>query len=137
MKNCSECIDCDREVLKKEQKGRKVCTICREYREENYLYKKNPTRQEMVYEELTRAAAFAYIRWHAKDIVMKNVEKKCAKCGYTNHVEACHIKSIASFNDDDRLDNINHPSNLMYMCPNHHWEHDFMKVVGVKSHAPS
>jgi len=121
------CIDCKKTILKKVQNGRRVCSDCRLKREENYLYKRNPTRREMVYKELNRAAAFAYIRWHAKEIVMCNREKKCTKCNYTNHVETCHIKAIAAFTDDDRLNDINHPDNLIYLCPNHHWEHDFMK----------
>jgi len=121
------CLDCSKTFLKKNQKGRKVCPECRVKRNDNFLYKLNPTRKEVVYKELTRAAAFAYIRWHAKVIVMKDVKKECAECGYTNHVETCHIKAIASFTDDDRLNDINHPNNLLFLCPNHHWEHDFKK----------
>lgn len=131
------CIDCAAVLLKKNQKGRILCDSCRTERSDNYLYKLNPTRKEVVYEELTRAAAFAYIRWHAKEIVMKGVDKKCVKCGYSNHVETCHIKAIAAFSDEDRLSDINHPSNLVHLCPNHHWEHDFMKVVGQEGNAPS
>ena len=131
------CIDCNNILLKKSQKGRRLCNECRIKRSDNYLYKQNPTRKDVVYDQLTRSAAFAYIRWHAKSIVMKNIEKKCAKCGYSNHVEACHIKPIAAFNDNDRLETINNIENLIYLCPNHHWEHDFMKVVGQEGNAPS
>jgi predicted restriction endonuclease len=51
-------------------------------------------------------------------------EKVCAICGYSNHVELCHIKSIAHFSETAALEEINSLSNLIYLCPNHHWELD-------------
>ena len=132
------CPICKKEVSTKLfPSNHKNCVDCRNEIKNNYLYKKNPTRKEVVYEKLTRAAAFAYIRWHARSVVLKDVEKKCSKCGYTNHVEACHLKPIADFIDDSTLSEINDVSNLMFLCPNHHWEHDFMKVVGQEGTAPS
>jgi predicted restriction endonuclease len=48
----------------------------------------------------------------------------CSICGYDKHVHICHIKAISDFQPHDRLDTINHMSNLVALCPNHHWELD-------------
>lgn len=67
----------------------------------------------------------AVIRRHAHYIYHKNNgEKKCKVCGYENHVEVCHIKSVSSFGDNDLITDINSFDNLIGLCPNHHWEFD-------------
>ncbi len=55
----------------------------------------------------------------------KNLTKlPCQVCGYVIHIELCHIKSIASFSDLATLGEVNHPSNILVLCRNHHWEFD-------------
>lgn len=54
----------------------------------------------------------------------KDSLKKCQKCGYTKHVEVCHKKSISSFDKKTLLTEINSKDNLLFLCPNCHWEHD-------------
>lgn len=49
---------------------------------------------------------------------------KVCKCGYSKHVEVCHIKPISSFSDDSLVKDINCGSNILYLCPNCHWEFD-------------
>ena len=49
---------------------------------------------------------------------------KCAECGYDKHIEVCHIKAISDFPDDTSIENVNDLSNLVGLCPNHHWEFD-------------
>ena len=49
---------------------------------------------------------------------------KCAECGYDKHIEVCHIKAISDFSDDASIENVNDLSNLVGLCPNHHWEFD-------------
>lgn len=51
-------------------------------------------------------------------------KKECAICGYDIHVEICHIKSVSSFNSSAKLSEINDINNLIYLCPNHHYEFD-------------
>lgn len=53
-----------------------------------------------------------------------NKEYKCAICGYTSHVEIAHIKAVSDFDDNSMLIEINDISNLIALCPNHHWEYD-------------
>jgi len=49
---------------------------------------------------------------------------KCEKCGYTKHTELCHIKSISSFPKETLVSIVNDRSNIMFLCPNCHWELD-------------
>ena len=65
------------------------------------------------------------VRAHARrKFLAQNSEPRCAKCGYTTHVEVCHIKPIASFPETATLQTVNSLSNLVGLCPNHHWEFD-------------
>ena len=47
-------------------------------------------------------------------------EQKCAICGFSEYVEACHIKAISSFPLDTKIKDVNNLDNLVYLCPNHH-----------------
>ena len=65
------------------------------------------------------------IKLHAKVVLDQTHKPKiCVICGYNLHVERCHIKAISSFPTNTRLGIINSPDNLIYCCPNHHWELD-------------
>ena len=65
------------------------------------------------------------IRHHAHRIAKyNNFEKKCPLCNYKNHVELSHIKDISKFDKNTKLKIVNHPDNLIFLCPNHHWDLD-------------
>lgn len=51
-------------------------------------------------------------------------KQSCEVCGYTKHVELCHIKPVRDFDSHATLGEINHPTNMRVLCPNHHWEFD-------------
>lgn len=53
-----------------------------------------------------------------------NPNPKCKICGYSNHVEVAHIKSVSEFDDSATIGEINSINNLIGLCPNHHWEFD-------------
>lgn len=59
-----------------------------------------------------------------QNFVASGVKKECAICGYSNHIEICHVKSIKNFSDSSFVTEINDPKNLLPLCPNHHWEFD-------------
>lgn len=60
---------------------------------------------------------------NARSVLGKiNKDKKCAICGYDKHVQVHHIKGIGSFGRDALVSEINKVDNLVYLCPNHHWE---------------
>jgi len=71
-----------------------------------------------------QSAAFNIVRGRARNCLKYS---KCEKCGYDKHVEACHIKPISSFTEDTLIDTINHPDNLIALCPNCHWEFDNLR----------
>ena len=65
------------------------------------------------------------IRNHANRVAkFHHIEKICKQCGYSTHVDLCHIKSIGSFDKNTKVSEINSLSNLVYLCKNHHWELD-------------
>lgn len=65
------------------------------------------------------------IRQHArKNYLRSDSPKCCVICGYSKHIDVCHIKDISSFPDDALVKEINHLSNLIGLCKNHHWEFD-------------
>ena len=55
---------------------------------------------------------------------MNGIPKKCACCGYEKFVEVCHIKPVTEFPKTASLDEINDMLNMIYLCPNCHWEFD-------------
>ncbi len=63
------------------------------------------------------------IRDNAQNKMLKR-KKVCKICGYSKHVEVCHIKSISSFLLDTLIGEINDENNLELLCPNCHWEKD-------------
>jgi len=70
-------------------------------------------------------AARCSIQSHARKITKNNSKfKSCQICGYDKHCQVCHIKSVASFDNDALITDINAITNLMALCPNHHWEYD-------------
>jgi hypothetical protein len=67
----------------------------------------------------------AYIRTLARAAYRSSdLPKCCAKCGYDKHYEVCHRKPIANFPSSTPVSVVNHLSNLVALCPNHHWELD-------------
>ncbi len=53
-----------------------------------------------------------------------NPNPECSVCGYSTHVEVCHIKPIKDHSDDISVSVVNALENLVGLCPNHHWELD-------------
>lgn len=65
------------------------------------------------------------VRNHAHRVAdYYDIKKECPYCDYRNHVQLCHIKDIGDFPNDSTLNEINDPTNLIYLCPNHHWDLD-------------
>ena len=105
------CLRCGCQV----PRGRTVCEDC--------LSPKDITLGEATYTKHHQSSAFALVRSRARAVV-KDWEKICKHCGYSKHVEVCHIKAISEYPPDTKLSAINDPSNLLLLCPNCHWEFD-------------
>lgn len=56
------------------------------------------------------------------------IELPCANCSYDLHVELAHIKSVSTYTNEVTLGEINHPSNVIQLCRNCHWEFDHNKL---------
>jgi hypothetical protein len=69
---------------------------------------------------------YQLVRYHAHRVAefIAKFVKKCAICEYDRHVELAHKKPISSFCKETKLNEINSLDNLVYLCPNHHWELD-------------
>lgn len=65
---------------------------------------------------------------HIRSLIPKGLFDSCAVCGYKNHVEVAHIKGIATFPDTATVAEVNATTNLIGLCPNHHWEYDNGKL---------
>jgi 5-methylcytosine-specific restriction endonuclease McrA len=89
------------------------------------------TLQEAMYLLHHKSSAYALVRTRARAI-MKNENKICKNCGYSKHVEVCHIIPISSFSPNTLLSVINSKNNLILLCPNCHWEFDrgFLTLSG-------
>lgn len=66
----------------------------------------------------------AHIRAQARSNFKDLLAKPCYFCGYSKHVELCHIKPISKFNPTDKVKDVNSYENLIQMCRNCHWEFD-------------
>jgi predicted restriction endonuclease len=53
-----------------------------------------------------------------------DLPKACVVCGYNTHHEVCHIKPINGFLPSEFVADVNMLSNLVALCPNHHWKFD-------------
>lgn len=58
----------------------------------------------------------------------------CEKCGYSLHVELCHLKPLSSFSDRTRINTVNARSNILALCRNCHWEldHEYFTPTQIK-----
>ena len=104
--------------------GNTWCKECFVEKEEK-RFLSNKTKGEMSLKTGYPSNKYRQIRNNAM-IVAKNhnLLKKPCKCGYSKHVEICHIKPISTFSDETLVSEINDISNLVQMCPNCHWEFD-------------
>lgn len=73
------------------------------------------------------SARYADVRWCAREVT-KSWPKRCKICGYSKHVENCHVKAIQLFDESTPLSVINSENNLVLLCPNHHWEFDNLHI---------
>lgn len=71
-----------------------------------------------------QSARSAIVHHAAKRFAASGRDKSCHVCGYTTHIEVAHIRPVSAFPDEAMVGEINDLSNLVALCPNHHWEFD-------------
>jgi len=71
------------------------------------------------------ANRYGKVRQNAQLVYRQSgMSAQCLLCGYSTHVEICHIKNISDFPTNTLVSEINNLSNLVALCRNHHWEFD-------------
>jgi hypothetical protein len=63
-------------------------------------------------------------RWARRNYRASGRPQVCQACGYSLHINVCHIKDIKDYSMDTKIGVINHLDNLVPLCPTHHWEFD-------------
>lgn len=114
-------------TLRKLKKGfyyAKLCPNCH-WHEKDTIFDSDMTKGELFRRRKNYQSARSSIRNHAQKIFDASTSPKvCAICGYDTHIEVCHIIPVSDFSDDTLLSKINSLSNLVGLCPTHHWEFD-------------
>jgi hypothetical protein len=111
------CLTCGKEIEKNSRKR-----FCDEHNKQLVDWSK------VIYSDEFRKRKYqknSKIRSLARSSYMKSdLPRKCALCGYNKHFHVCHRKSISQHDDRTPISEINKLSNLIALCPNHHWELD-------------
>ena len=129
----SNCINCHIEIslsLLKDKKTYSTCLFCKKCRIEKRMQNRSNTTESKTKSELfshrtTWQSARSAIRKHAEKVIKaSDLIPQCKICNYSVHVEICHIKAVSDFSPETLIKEINDIYNLIYLCPNHHWEYD-------------
>ena len=116
-----KCRTCDN---KTEQHHVAHCSKC--IKIGKHLHGSGPVNKQTIEFASRRGGANRYdsIRAHARNVYKNELKGCCEKCGYNKHVELCHIKAISLFPKETLVEVVNSRSNILFLCPNCHWEHD-------------
>lgn len=106
---------------------RKFCDNCRKDR---FIKIGHATLADVATASGSRNSYKSIVGEHARNVAKSLGKlKRCATCGYSTHVECCHIKPITSFPMSTLVVTVNSPDNLIGLCRNHHWELDHGLLV--------
>ena len=117
-KRVYRCLECGVEI----SAGAKKCQSC-------YSVDQRLDLQNLTLGQLYQRRGGKYARRNAHSAIRSWARKPrragaCSVCGYNKHTEVCHIQDICSFPESVTIAEINHPSNLVELCRNCHWELD-------------
>ncbi len=107
------CAKCNKAIPRRH----KYCIDCRL---QHCFFEQNKSIKELFIYGHHRSSIYVKIRHHSRKVVKERLQI-CQKCGWDKHVECCHIKSISDFSEDTLISTVNHPDNLILLCPNCHW----------------
>ena len=102
--------------------------FCRECISNRKHYHGIPADEQTIEQASHRGGANKYdlIRAHARRLYKKELKGSCEKCEYDKHVELCHIKPISLFDKSNTIAEVNGRDNVLFLCPNCHWEQDHL-----------
>jgi hypothetical protein len=78
----------------------------------------------MIHSGLSRDECISRIRNFNRSWNKHLSKLACMVCRYSSHVELAHIKAIKDFDLMSKIGEINDESNILTLCPTHHWEFD-------------
>lgn len=112
------------------RKNSKVCSKCVSLRSSDIKTKSLKQYTEMLSLKGKHPSwAMAHVRLFNRSWNKNLTELPCQFCKYEYHTELCHIKPVSSYDDNATLGEINDPSNILVLCPNHHYEFDSGKLA--------
>ena len=113
------CFDCGTSI----SSSRKFCQGCRsKFRSELESRTKGELRGAG---NANFGGLYPYIRNHSRRVYESSGRSMaCHQCGYSVHIEVCHIRDVKDFPDSATISEINRIENLIALCRNHHWEFD-------------
>lgn len=112
------CILCGAEVST--YKANQVCRLCKP--RTNALANKTLAGLRAEY---NINQYHAKVRGNARAVYLASGKpKECYVCGYSLHVDICHIVDVQDFDMAAKIEDVNNISNLVALCKNHHWEFD-------------
>lgn len=124
--HCSKAFERSAREIRRTNKSGQTHSFCSRSCSTTFNNKVSPKRKRSdsykeIYETTLKRSA---IRKDARNKAKTLGWNSCKKCGYNKHIEVAHIKPVNSFPKDSTLEEINHPDNLLPLCPNCHWEFD-------------
>lgn len=109
----------------------RFCRTCKDMKRHHMAKRGGKLYSEMTISDFVvrkGANKFDSIRGAARTL-FRNLENKCCEeCGWSHHVEVCHITPICDFDLNTTIDVVNDMSNLRLLCPNCHWLFDNKKI---------
>lgn len=125
------CIACGTTILT----SRKFCSDCWQTQLSSL---NNATLASLSTKAGSRNSYSSSIRIQARNIAKRQKKlENCAICGYSKHVECCHIKAVKNFPPSTLVSEVNQISNLIGLCRNHHWELDHGLLSAILAALPT
>jgi hypothetical protein len=118
-KSTVTCKRCGREFIRKGRE-RRICSNCKRERYVDWSQRNLSDIQKAAKYQVSAA-----LRNIARQIFRNSGRPRiCQNCGYSKHVEICHIRAIHDFPDNTPVSIVSGIDNLVALCPNCHWEFD-------------
>lgn len=101
----------------------KICHICKKKNEYDETQAK-PLKDFLIQHGHPQYNFNRVRKWAKLLMEYRHIKKVCKNCGYSLHVECCHLKPMTEFDLNTPMGIVNGEENLVYLCRNCHWELD-------------
>jgi hypothetical protein len=129
--NKEKCVDCLAEYFVKDNRRVRCQTCFENWRKRSDNLTLNELEKRNLESGIHPSWLRSELRSHCRRM-NRHREMACQICGYSNHVEMCHIKPVSKFDKNVPFSIINSPENILILCPNHHWEFD-SGIISIES----